>query len=116
MDKLIGFCTFFLGIQNPVEVRIRETLKIKDARAYHVSWAKGNKITRHVIYINMQDDARDIETICAHEFVHAWQAEYAPKSKTHGKLFANKCAELREFLISEGFNIRDDIYCKKTDK
>jgi hypothetical protein len=119
MDRLIGLCTMYLSLHAKVEVKLRTSFpyKMRNTRAYHTGWLKGDKPIKHVINILVsEEDARNTDTVIAHEFVHAWQTEYYINSKTHGKRFAKMCFELREFLNNNGYNIATDIYCEKTDK
>lgn len=116
MERLIIACIEFLNIKAPVSIRFQTEIMNKKWRAYHISWAIDKKITRHVIRIRvMPDDGRNCETIIAHEFIHAWQSEYAKRSKVHGIQFQRKAKELREYLVSEGYDIAKDIYDSKYD-
>lgn len=119
MDKLIHACVAYLEIQRPIDIRFVTRLKYKGWHAYHTTLNKGDKILKHVIKVSLAatfDSRRDVDTVIAHEFVHAWQAEYAPKSAMHGKVFAEKAFELRARLITDGFDIGEDIYDAEIDK
>lgn len=119
MDKLIHACIAYLEIKRPIDIRFVTRLKYKGWHAYHTTLNKGDKILKHVIKVSLAatfDSRRDVDTVIAHEFVHAWQAEYAPKSAMHGKVFAEKAFELRARLITDGFDIGEDIYDAEIDK
>lgn len=119
MDKLIHACIAYLEIKRPVDIRFVTRLKYKDWHACHTTLNKGDKILKHVIKVSLAatfGSRRDADTVIAHEFVHAWQAEYAPKSAMHGKVFADKAFELRAKLIEDGFDIAEDIYDAEVDQ
>lgn len=118
MENLIKECIEILGITKPVDIRLKTRLprKYKDTRAIHYTWIEDNgDILRHVIQVAMIEDDRNLETIIAHEFIHAWQAEYKPKDRVHGKGFQNVALTLLGYLVSKGYNIQDDIYCPVSD-
>lgn len=118
IEKLIAHCIKYLEIKANVEVKFRTKFprNMKGTRAYHNAWVRNNKVIRHVIQLLMIEDARDAETVIAHEFVHAWQDEYAPKSAVHGVKFQVMATRLREYLNENGFNIKEAIYCPEMDK
>lgn len=117
MENLIAACIAFLNIKCPVDIRLKSNLakKYSNCRALYYSWTKHDKPIKHIIQVQLSDDSRNLDTIIAHEFVHAWQAEYRPKSKVHGKSFQDMALNLRGFLCAEGFDISDDIYCPESD-
>lgn len=115
MENLFNLCKKYLKITKPVVIKMSD-LYLK-YRATHTYWVntKGD-IKRHVINIAICEDGRNINTIIAHEFVHAWQAEHNPKSETHGKEFAKKARLLRKYLNRRGFDIQSEIFDKSIDK
>ena len=109
MYKLFETCKVFLGIQKPIHFELRARI-YKNSAGVHWANKKGDTILKHVIKIsyNQITDERNFETVLAHEFVHAWQAEYKPFKKiAHNKTFANKAMELETFLLGEGFDVKD---------
>lgn len=121
MDKLYQYCVFFLGINAPIRFEYREKIW-KGAAGVHWAMVYGNgKIKYHVIKIssslaNSSDTCRYFDSVLAHEFVHAWQAEYKPwKKKSHNKYFQDMAMKLEKFLNSEGFDIKG-IYIPEHDK
>lgn len=118
IEQLINDCREYLNIRANVEVKFRSKFprNMNGARGFHNAWIRNKKVVRHVIQVLLETDARNAETIIAHEFVHAWQSECAPNSATHGKRFADTAQKLRLYLLGKGFNIQNDIYCEKTDK
>lgn len=119
MDKLILACIEILELKRPVDIRFVSRIRNKNWCAYHYAEIKNEKVIKHVIKYSLEtsrDTDRDMQTIIAHEMVHAWQAEYYPHSATHGVRFRDKAFDLRDNLLNEGFDIHDDIYCAETDK
>lgn len=117
MEHMIALLTEFLDLKKPIDIRLKTKLphEFKNTRAIHYSWVQGSKVLRHVIQIRLTEDGRNLETIIAHEMIHAWQAEHKPKSKEHGKCFQDTALHVLGYLKAEGFNIQDDIYCHGLD-
>lgn len=121
VEKLIIVASKILNLKAPVEVRFVPKLRNKSWNAYHIGrFNDSNKVIRHVIKIitGYEDYSRNTLTIIAHEMVHAWQAEYAPKSAVHGKVFQRKARELRGAILNETNHkivIQDTIYCEGID-
>lgn len=116
MKNLIHLCVQFLGITKPYSIKL-VSRKRKDATAVYVTWfnRKYSKIVNHDIKVYLgNEDLRDVETLIAHEFIHAWQAEYAPNSKSHGRKFQQKAQELYDFLESHYYYL-PDMYLPDTD-
>lgn len=107
MNKLIAACVKFLDIRRPYRVSIQSSLKNKDWFGYCTAVIDDNgKILRHTIAITMEDmDKYHLNTILAHEFVHAWQFENNIGGKNHNKRFQSKAAKLQDYLIGAGFDI-----------
>lgn len=117
MNTIIAACVKYLNIQHPYRITLQSKLKNPDWFAYHncVIDTKG-KILRHDIRITMEDiNLYDLNTIVAHEFVHAWQTENKIKGRTHGKQFQKMALRLQVSLLAKGFNIKD-IYRPDIDK
>jgi hypothetical protein len=121
IEKVITLASKILNLKAPVEVRFVPKLRNKSWNAYHIGrFNDSNKVIRHVIKIitGYEDSKRNTRTILAHEMVHAWQTEYAPKSAVHGKVFQRKACELRDAILNEtnhGIVIQDTIYCEGID-
>ena len=117
MNKLIAACVEYLDIRRPYRVSLQNRIKNPDWFAYCTATIdnKGN-VLRHNIVVTMQDMLKyDLNTIIAHEFVHAWQFENHIKGRNHGKKFQNKAMKLAEYLNLCGFNI-GEIYRPDIDK
>jgi hypothetical protein len=116
MNKVIKICVEFLNIKRPYQVVLQTSLKNSDWFAYHTASIDDNgKILKHIIKITMQDiDKYDLNTIIAHEFIHAWQLENGITGKMHGKRFQNMAEELQDELESYGY-ILDPIYREDID-
>lgn len=99
----------YLGLEFPVYVEFR-TIARKGYNAYYMpKYSKKEKVNGHIIKINMKDSDRDIDTLVAHEMIHAWQEENKYKD-THGKSFRKMAAK-----VSKAFDIKD-IYIKDVDQ
>jgi hypothetical protein len=117
MHKLFDTCRVFLDIKKPIHFEFRERI-YKNCAGVHWTNTKGDKIIKHIIKIsyNQLNEERNFETVLAHEFVHAWQAEYKPfKKVAHNKTFVNRAKELETFLSIQGFKVKD-IFNPDIDK
>lgn len=76
----------FLGLKSPFRISIRSD-KCKDADALYMSVYKKKKLDHHRIIIYAGNNSRRcIETLAAHELIHAWQTEN-DMSDIHGESF-----------------------------
>lgn len=119
MIKLIQACTELLEIKSPVRIEFRDRIYKNSAGVHWAMVTDKNKVKYHVIKASLPqiaDSMRNLETIIAHEFVHAWQAEYKPiKKKMHTITFARKAQYLQHSLKKLGFKL-NPIYMPDHDK
>lgn len=109
MLDFINACKEILKIQNPVEIILRDKI-YKGYLGVHWTEVKDSgKIKCHVIKISLkklENDIRGMQTILAHEFIHAWQAEYKPiKKKAHTPTFKRMSEFLETELAKKGFAV-----------
>jgi hypothetical protein len=109
MYNLIAKTIGFLEIQKPYKIVLKPTLK-GNAAEYYAMMRKG-RLVSHLIRVsinNLKGDVRDLDTLLAHEFIHAWQQENSI-NEIHGPEFRRMARKLGKHL-----NL-DDIYIKGTD-
>jgi predicted metallopeptidase len=104
----IALLVRFLNLRKPFVIRIKSTPPKKYA-GLHWSWLRNGKVISHSINVHLWD-GRELETLIAHELIHAWQAETGGIRRAHGKKFQRKAAE-----IEETFGIKE-IYLPEYDK
>lgn len=121
MDTLIRICVESLGIKKPYSIKILGKGKgdYKSCAGLYLSRMRKDKIIGHNITIHLDSVIRaeyDINSVIAHEFIHACQAEYGLwTEKYHDGLF-KKLAKKLEFVLSQGgYKLKTPIYDKKTD-
>jgi hypothetical protein len=116
MNKLIQDCVKYLQITRPYRVILQSKLKNPNWFAYHTAILNDNdKILQHRIHITMQEiETYHLNTVVAHEFVHAWQMENGKRKELHGKHFQRKALELQGYLKLCGYDI-GAIYRKGID-
>lgn len=89
----------YLKLDKPVDIVIRQRSN-KKATAKYWGLYRGNKLKRHLIHIyllNISDNPseRRLDTIIAHELIHAKQEEMGYKD-IHGKSFKRYSARVKE--------------------
>ena len=92
----------FLGLKKPVNLRI-VTRKNRFADAeYEAEYSdKTGKLKEHQITIFYKDNSRNLDTLIAHELIHAWQ-EVNKKAETHGEYFKKYARKMeKEFNLTE---------------
>ena len=119
MTDLFQYCIFFLGLNSPVRFEYREKIWKGNTGVHWALIYDTGEVKEHIIKASslhmVSNDNRSFESVLAHEFVHAWQAEYKRwKKKSHNKDFQNMAKKLQEFLTEEGFDIQD-IYLPEVD-
>ena len=101
----------YLGIKKPVDILLKDSER-KDATAFHEPiFSDVGKLKRHRITVyarNLNKSERSIETLLAHELIHAWQAENGA-TDIHGASFAKMARPM-----SERFGL-PDIYIPSVD-
>ena len=110
MQNLIRQTIGFLEIQKPYKIVLKPTLKGNAAEYYQM--VRKGKLVSHLIRVsisNLETDRRDLPTLVAHEFIHAWQAENNI-SEIHGREFRKQAKALGNIL-----NL-DNIYIRGIDK
>lgn len=110
MHDLIEKTVRFLKLKKSYRLIIVPKLTSKNRAEYTGRFKKG-VLYMHDIYITMQgmqNEARSLETLVVHEFIHAWQQEKG-HTDIHGKSFKRKAKQLG--LV---FNM-SNIYLKDID-
>jgi hypothetical protein len=119
MLNFINACKEILKIQNPVEIVLRDRIYKGYLGVHWIEVKDSGKIKCHIIKISLkglEKDYRDFQTILAHEFIHAWQAEYKPFKKiAHNPTFRRMSKFLENELADRGYVV-SGIYLPKTDK
>ncbi len=119
MLELITYCKAYLNISKPVRIELKDRIYRNYTGVSWTNYASDGSIKCHVIKVSLKrlfDDARGMNEIIAHEFVHVWQAEHKPiKKKYHTPSYIKKANSLRKFLNSSGFNI-GQLYYPNVDK
>ena len=117
MLELFDTCRSFLKIKKPVEFTLKPRI-YRNCTGVHWAEVKDGKVLKHIIrisYSRLAEDLRQFNTVLAHEFVHAWQAEYRPiRKKAHNKSFVKKALELEKYLIAMEFDVKD-LYIPNID-
>lgn len=112
MHNLIAKTIGFLRLQKPYKIVIKPKLKGGASAEYYEMRRKG-KLVSHLIRINVENmfasNARSLDSLIVHEFIHAWQAEYNIQEPDHGPQFQDTAAFLGYMLNIE------NIYLKGTD-
>ena len=119
MFELITYCKAYLNISKPVKIELKDRIYKNYTGVSWANYASDGSIKSHVIKVSLKrlfDDARTMNEIIAHEFVHIWQFEHRPiKKKYHTPSYIKKAADLQRFLKSSGFNI-GQLYYPDVDK
>ena len=99
----------FLGLTKPVTLRFKTRIHKKWDGFYipHYS-SKTGKLLEHRVTIYLTNATRDINTLIAHELIHAWQEENK-KSEVHGKHFKRLAK-----MMAQEFDL-ENIYMKGVD-
>lgn len=102
MYNLVLETTRFLNIQKPWKIVIKPYLKTESAAEYYEMRRK-KKLVSHLIRINLEcmgyENARSLDSLIVHEFIHAWQAENSIQESDHGPEF-QKMARILETHLS----------------
>lgn len=108
-NNIVLACVDILGISRPYSVKIISKTK-KDTEAEYIArYSEKHKRLTHDIRVYLGENTRPLESLIAHEFIHAWQEEKG-LTEIHGKYFRKIARELEE-----AFNL-PDIYIKGIDK
>lgn len=101
MNNLYSYIKY-LGLKKPVNLRII-TRKNKYAEAeYEPEYSdKTGRLKEHKITIFYKEITRGLDTLIAHELIHAWQEENK-KQETHGKYFKKYARKMeKDFNLTE---------------
>lgn len=99
----------FLGLTKPVTLHFKTRTHKKWDGFYIPHYSnKSGKLLEHRITIYLTNASRDINTLIAHELIHAWQEENKIH-EIHGKHFKRLAK-----MMTEKFNL-ENIYMKGVD-
>jgi uncharacterized protein YeaC (DUF1315 family) len=101
MTRLYDFIKY-LGLKKPVNLRII-TRKNRWADAeYEAEYSdKTGKLKEHKITVYFKNNSRELDTLIAHELIHAWQEEHK-KTETHGEYFIKYARKMeKDFGLTE---------------
>ena len=114
--ELIDLTVEYLGLEKPYTIKLNSKGKKSASAEYRASYNRGGKLVSHQITIylgNQLEDTRDIETLIAHELVHAFQEEHNI-IEIHGDDFIDVAGLLVMYLETAGIYI-GQIYIEGTD-
>lgn len=101
----------FLGLESPFRIELRSKQKKSMTAVYWAIYTDGGKgkLHSHLIRVYLgNQDSRDLDTLIAHELIHAWQEENK-HTDIHGKSFRKMARRM-----SKQFDL-PNIYLKKVD-
>jgi len=114
--ELIDLTVEYLGLEKPYTIKLNSKGKKSASAEYRASYNRGGELVSHqiTIYLGNQDtDTRDIETLIAHELVHAFQEEKGI-IEIHGQDFIDVAGLLSMYLETAGMYI-GQIYIAGVD-
>lgn len=114
--ELIDLSVEYLGLEIPYTIKLNSKGKKSASAEYRASYNRGDILISHqiTIYLGNQDtDSRDIETLIAHELIHAYQEEHNI-NEIHGDDFAEIAGLLSRYLETAGIYV-GNIYIEGTD-
>ena len=117
MERLIKYSREYLDIKKPIRIEIKNRIYKNSAGVHWVDRLDNGKIKCHIIKVSLNQisEDRNMNTVIAHEFVHAWQAEHKPFKKiAHNNTFQNKAKDFQRYLHRIGFDIQP-LYRKGVD-
>lgn len=99
----------FLELKCPIKIEIRSKTKKKMEAGYWGMYAEDGELKYHLIHVYGFETNRPLETLIAHELIHAWQEENAV-NEIHGPEFQRLAAEIGpRFGIPSIYNPEIDI-------
>ena len=116
MFELIDYCAEWLGLEKPYTIKLNSKGKKSASAEYRASYNRGGELVSHQITIylgNQYLDSRDIETLIAHELIHAYQEEHNI-TEIHGDAFS-EIAEMLTFTLEAAGIYIGQIYIAGTD-
>jgi len=114
--ELIDLTVEYLGLEKPYTIKLNSKGKRSASAEYRASYNRGGELVSHQITIylgNQAADSRDIETLIAHELVHAFQEEHNI-IEIHGDDFIDVAGLLSMYLQTAGIYV-GNIYIEGTD-
>ena len=114
--ELIDYCVEWLGLEKPYTIKLNSKGKKSASAEYRASYNRGGELVSHQITIylgNQPEDTRDIETLIAHELIHAFQEEHNI-IEIHGDDFIDVAGLLSMYLETAGMYI-GQIYIAGVD-
>ena len=114
--ELIDLTVEYLGLEKPYTIKLNSKGKRSASAEYRASYNRGDILISHqiTIYLGNQDtDSRDIETLIAHELIHAFQEEKGI-IEIHGQDFIDVAGLLSMYLETAGIYV-GNIYIEGTD-
>ena len=114
--ELIDLSVEYLGLEKPYTIKLNSKGKRSASAEYRASYNRGGELVSHqiTIYLGNQDtDSRDIETLIAHELIHAFQEEHNI-IEIHGDDFIDVAGLLSMYLETAGIYV-GNIYIEGTD-
>lgn len=114
--ELIDLTVEYLGLEKPYTIKLNSKGKKSASAEYRAIYNRGDILVSHqiTIYLGNQDtDSRDIETLIAHELVHAFQEEHNIE-EIHGDDFIDIAELLTMYLQTAGIYV-GNIYLADVD-
>jgi hypothetical protein len=115
-QNLVNDCVEYLDLKWPWEIKIKHS-KGKGNLAEYTCWYYKSGKRKHIITVwfeAVNQDTRNLESIIAHEFIHAWQEERG-YIEIHGPEFQRMATKLESFLFMRNFHEVDRIYIREVD-
>ena len=114
--ELIDLTVKFISLEKPYTIKLNSKGKRSASAEYRASYNRGGELVSHQITIylgNQPQDTRDIETLVAHELIHAFQEEHNI-IEIHGDDFIDVAGLLSMYLETAGIYV-GNIYIEGTD-
>jgi len=114
--ELIDLTVEYLGLEKPYTIKLNSKGKKSASAEYRASYNRGGELVSHQITIylgNQAQDSRDIETLIAHELIHAYQEENNIE-EIHGDDFQSIAEMLTMYLQTAGIYV-GNIYVADVD-
>jgi hypothetical protein len=111
METLLTEVVGFLQLQKPYKITLKPRVYKGNTAVYWGVYRKGVLVSHNIqiSVVKLSSDIRGLETIIAHELIHAWQEENGI-TEIHCKQFIKKSRQIEKL-----FGI-PNIYLKEYDK
>lgn len=107
---IIAKCVRILGLERPFDIQIKSRRHKSMDAAYWGLRTESGKLQSHLIRVYLgNEESRSLDTLIAHELIHAWQEENKLK-EIHGVTFRYWAEKLEYIFGLEG------IYIPGTDE